>query len=406
MKVRSTAASQTQRPGIAWAVVAIACGMAGAAAQAQNYPVTPAQRSTAQQVAQTGVALADLAPNAPDSYTVKRGDTLWDIAGLFLRTPWRWPELWGMNLQQVRNPHLIYPGQQLVLDKRNGRATLRFAGEAAVPTVRLSPRVRAEPLEASALPMLKPHLIEPFLAEPIIVGEGELERAPRIVAAPDARVLLTRGDRAYVRGPSSAPLADGAAAETTEFRVFRSATPLRDPVTREVLGYEAQYVGRAHLVKGETVEQVKVSSGEMQPVPVPATVEIVAAREEMRVGDRLLPEPPRQLVSYAPRAPQAPVVNGAIVSMYGNAVGMAAQNQIVVINKGTADGIESGHVLALLKSGGQVQDRTQGKPERIKLPDERNGLLMVFRPFERLSYALVLESSDGAKVGDRVANPH
>lgn len=390
--------------------LALAFGL-GASALAQNFPITPTQRSTAEQVAQAGVPLGDLAPDAPDSYTVKRGDTLWSIARLYLTTPWRWPELWGMNMQEVRNPHRIYPGQQLVLEKVNGRARLRMQqaqGGIDTPptdTVRVSPRTRIETLADTALPTLQPHLIEPFLAEPVIVAEGALERAPRIVSASDGRVLLTRGDRAYARGAENSPLVEKTPGRSEEYRVFRNAQALRDPVTRAVLGYEAQYLGRASLVRGETVQAVRTSSGGTQPTPVPATIDIVSAREEMRVGDRLLPEPPRQLVSYAPRAPELPV-DGAVVSMYGTAVAMAGQNQVVVINKGTADGLESGHILAVLKEGGQVLDKSQpGERTQIKLPDERNGLLMVFRPFEKLSYALILEITDGVKIGDRVVNP-
>ncbi|AEG94808.1 LysM peptidoglycan-binding domain-containing protein [Ramlibacter tataouinensis] len=374
-----------------------------------DLPISDAQRATAQQVAQAGVPLSELAPDAPDSYLVKRGDTLWGISGIFLVSPWRWPELWGMNMDQVRNPHLIYPGQQLLLDKINGMARLRLAqGEGPdgrpIDTIRVSPRTRIQSLGDLALPTLQPHLIEPFLAEPIIVDEGVLERAPRIVAAPESRVLITRGDRAYVRGVEQAPLLQAQPGRAEEFRVFRKARPVRDPVTRKVLGYEAQYLGRALLVRGQSVQPVRTGGG-TRPLPVPATVDIVAAREEMRAGDRLLPEPPRQLVSYAPRAPQGPV-DGAVAAMYGDSVAMAGQNQVVVINKGTADGIESGHVLAILKDGAQFQDRSQpGERQQIKLPDERNGLMMVFRPFERLSYALILEIRDGVEVGDRVVNP-
>jgi hypothetical protein len=373
-----------------------------------QFPITPAQRGTAEQVAQAGVPLSELAPNAPDSYTVKRGDTLWSISGLFLKSPWRWPELWGMNMQEVRNPHRIYPGQQLFLEKANGLARLRMGQPGAEPpieTVRVSPRVRIEPLGEAGIPTLQPHLIEPFLAEPIIVGEGELDRAPRIVAVPENRVLITRGDRAYVRGRSGTPVLDRDPARSEQFRVFRSATPLRDPATGTVLGYEAQYLGGAQLVRSESVTTRPTFSGGTEEAVVPATIDITRAREEIRVGDRLLPEPPRQFISYVPRAPGIPV-QGTIVSVYGNAVALAGQNQVVVINKGLADGLESGHVLAIMKAGVEVDDRTQsGERARLRLPDERNGLLMVFRPFERLSYALILEITDAVNIGDRVANP-
>lgn len=379
-------------------------GLAPLAVQAQNYPVTPAQRSTAQQVAQAGVPLSELAPDAPDHYTVKRGDTLWDISKMYLRSPWRWPELWGMNLAEIRNPHLIYPGQELHLEKKDGRARLRAgsAQDGAGDTVRLSPRTRAEMLARGALPTLQAHLIEPFLAEPLVVDESTLTQAPRIVATQENRVLLTRGDRAYARGEAGRPLTDGGG-NPADFRVFRSAKPLKDPYTAEILGYEGQYVGRAQLVRGESMRETQLRDGVRNDI-VPATIDIVSAKEEMRTGDRLLPEPARQLRSYVPHAPQGGV-DAAVVSVYGNAVRYAAQNQVIVINRGTRDGMETGHVLALLKAGERVVDKTDAAKPTLQLPDERNGLVMVFRPFERVSYALVLDITDGVKVGDRLVNP-
>ncbi len=386
-------------------MIAAAALTTGLAAQAQNYPVTPQQRATAQQAAQAGVPLSELAPNAPDEYTIKRGDTLWAISRLYLRSPWRWPELWGMNSAAISNPHLIYPGQVLFLDKSGGRARLatRRGASDAVGTIKLSPRTRYESLAGMALPTLNPSLIEPFLSEPIVVDQDTLRLAPRIVAGNDSRVLLARGDRAYARGEANAPLLEKAG-PINQFRVFRNATPLKDPATGEILGYEAQYLGKAQLQRSETTETTKQEGKDVISV-VPATIDIVTAREEMRAGDRLLPEPTRQLVSYVPRAPQQDVANGRIVSVYGNAVQFAAQNQVVAINKGTRDGIESGHVLAILKNGETVIDRTGGAKETLKLPNERIGLLMVFRPFEKVSYALVLEISDTPKAGDLLVNP-
>jgi hypothetical protein len=186
--------------------------------------------------------------------------------------------------------------------------------------------------------------------------------------------------------------------------VFRNATPLKDPVTGEVLGFEAQYVGKALLVRGESTAESTDKAGKPRTDIIPATIDIVGAKEEMRVGDRLLPEPPQQLLNYVPRAPGIPV-DARIVSVYGSAVVNAAQNQVVVINRGTRDGIESGHVLAILKDGARIIDKTDAARTPLKLPDERNGLLMVFRTFDKLSYALVLEITEGAKVGDRLINP-
>ncbi len=393
-----------------WAALAACVALfSSPAAIGQNFPVTPGQRSTAEQVAQAGVPLSELAPNAPDSYTVKRGDTLWAISGMFLAKPWRWPQLWGMNLSDIRNPHRIYPGQQLVLEKRDGRATLRVAraeGEAPTETIRLSPRTRVEALADSALTTLNSHLIEAFLAEPVIIDEAELLQAPRIVAAPENRVLLTRGDRAYARGLPATPLKLRVENHTDEYRVFRNARPLSDPLTKVVLGYEAQYLGKATLVRSEHVQPIGNEKGGQDNMVVPATIDIVSAKEEMRVGDRLLPEPPRQFLSYVPHAPK-PGLEGTIISVYGDAVAIAGQNQVVVINRGLADGMEMGHVMAILKDGERKLDRSQPgeRPTEIKIPDERNGLLMVFRPFEHMSYGLILEINDTVKVGDRVTSP-
>jgi hypothetical protein len=274
-----------------------------------------------------------------------------------------------------------------------------------LPTVKVSPRTRSESLAANALPTLKSHLIEPFLAEPVIVDELCLSAAPRIVAAQESRVLLTRGDRAYARGNAGAELMDDPQQKQKAYRVFRNATPLKDPLTGEVLGYEAQYVGKAVLARSETTQSSLDAEGKSRTEIVPATIDITDAKEEMRVGDRLLPEPPRELQNYVPHAPQSPV-DARIVSVYGSAVVNAAPNQVVVINRGTRDGMESGHVLAIMKAGERLVDKTDATLPQIKLPDERNGLLMVFRTFERLSYALVLDITSGVKVGDHLVNPN
>ena len=412
MAQTQAASGPTSQALRAWTALAVlAGGLSALPAWAQNFPISPAQRSTAQQVARAGVPLSELAPNAPEEYTVKRGDTLWGISGMFLKRPWRWPELWGMNLDQIRNPHRIYPGQHLVLEKLDGMALLRLRSDASasgsVPTdtVRVSPRIRYEGLADAALPTLRMQVIGPFLASAMIVDELTLARAPRIVGAQDGRVLLTKGDRAYVRGATGDPFTERDPTKTEEFRVFRNAKPLRDPVTKVILGYEAGFLGKATLQRSESMRDVQMVGGTVQSTVVPATVDIVSAKEEMRVGDRLVPEPPRELVSYVPRAPEQPV-DGAIVSVYGDAVSIVGQNQVVVISRGTQDGIETGHVLAIYKSGALILDRSQpGERTPLKLPDERAGLLMVFRAFDRLSYALVLEISDTIQVGDRVTNP-
>ncbi|WP_409997538.1 LysM peptidoglycan-binding domain-containing protein [Curvibacter sp. APW13] len=397
-----TAKSTALHSAIAAAIAAAA--VAGTApADAQNYPITNAQRATANEVAQRGVPLSELAANAPDSYTIKSGDTLWAISSMYLKSPWRWPELWGMNLSDIKNPHRIYPGQVLLLERKDGVARLRLANPVATSddteTVRVSPRTRIEPLAANALPTLKSSVIEAFLAEPMILDAETLQSAPRIVATQENRVLLSRGDRAYARGAGLLPEAVG-----SEFRVFRDATPMKDPDSGEVLGYEAQYVGKAVLARAEGSSEVRESSGDPKSAVVPATIDIVGAKGEMRISDRLLPEPPRALVTYTPRAVPRDMT-GRIMSVYGSAVVNASQNQVVSINRGQRDGVESGHVFAILKDGARAVDKTDPSRTLMKLPNERTGLLMVFKTFDRMSYALILEITDGVRVGDRLTSP-
>lgn len=372
---------------------------------AQKYPITDAQRSTAQQVAEKGIPVSELAPNAPDTYVVKRGDTLWDISRMYLKSPWRWPELWGMNLKALPNPHLIFPGQTLYLDKSDGYARLRTQPTGGSDTVRLSPRTRTDSLASLALPTLKTHLIAPFLVEPLVADAATIEQAPRLVATTDQRVLMAAGDRVYARGNPDAPLSTKPG-QPRSFRVFREAIPLKDPVTGEVLGYEARYLGNAELARSETTEEISDGKGNLKQEPVPATVDITSTKEEIRAGDRLLPEPPRTFKNYIPHEPQTSV-NARVVSIYGSTpVAVAGQNQVVAINMGTAQGMEPGHVLTLLTQGDRVRDTTaEGKPT-IKLPSEHNGLAMVFLTFERVSYALLLDVRTGVRVGDRLVNPH
>jgi len=379
----------------ALAALGVLAGSLATAAQAEgfpNYPITPQQKATAAKVAEAGVPLSELSPNAPDTYTVKRGDTLWDISSLFLKTPWRWPELWGMNMQQIRNPHLIFPGQMLYLDKSNGRARLRV-GEPVVGangTVKLSPRVREGSLD-DAISSVRVHLLEPFFNEAVVFDTSEeLLQAPRVVATQEGRVVLSRGETAYVRGDLGG---------RRDWRLFREPKPLRDPATREVLGYEAQYVGTATMTR-DGAEGTGADGGQ---VVIPSTFTITSLRQESAVGDRLAPVPPREYTNMVPHAP-AQDLSGQIVSIYGDAL-TAGQSQIVALNKGAKDGMERGHVLALWRAGVTMRDKTSDDKAVMNLPDERHGLLFVFRVFDRVSYALILNVKDPVKPGDRFTQP-
>ncbi len=331
-----------------------------------NEPVTPAQRAAAQQVAQMGVPLSALAPNAPASHTVQRGDTLWDISSLFLTNAWRWPELWGMNLQDIRNPHLIYPGQVLVLVRDGDRARLRLAqgvdggGQMPTNTIKLSPRVRSQVLDNGAIASIPLQLIAPFLNEATVLNQDELAAAPRIVATQEGRVMISRGETAYVRGDLRG---------ARNFSLFRESKPLKDPASGEVLGYEAGYVGTAEFVRAEGSAPNPAPSGRLSQVfnnlfggtadstlPVPASFVMTSARQEAGVGDRLAPVPPRDFSAYMPHPPAGEVA-GQVVSIYGEAL-TAGQNQIVALNRGLRDGMERGHVLALWRAGAPATDRT------------------------------------------------
>lgn len=384
-------ASPVRATVIQAAVCGVALGLPIASALATTFPITPEQRSTAQEVAQAGVPLSELAPNAPDSYTVKKGDTLWDISALYLKRPWRWPELWGMNLEQIRNPHLIYPGQVLVLEKSDGRARLRMGRAVGdkVDVVRLSPRVRSGPVE-DALSSVSLNSLEPFLNEAVIFDNDALALAPKVVATTEDQVLLARGNLAY---------AVGVFGPETEYRIFREPRPLRDPTTNEVLGFEAVFLGTADFLRPGEIHDL--GSGRTEVVP--ATLKVTSARREIGVGDRLSPVPPRQFVNYVPHAPQQDMT-GQIVSIYGEGL-TAGKGQIVSLNRGARDGMQLGYVLALWREGRALPSSNAFSRTQVVLPDERGGMLFVFRVFDRMSYALIISSAQPVRPGDRFTQP-
>lgn len=341
-------------------------------------------------------------PNAPDQHTVVRGDTLWGISGKFLQHPWCWPEVWGMNKEQIHNPHWIYPGQIVYLDRAAGRLRLGTpvaggsnAGAGSdgrgVPTIKLEPQLRTEGLGQEAVPAIPANAIEPFLSQPLVIEKDELDHAARIVATQENRVMLGKDDKAYVRGD----LGSG-----TSFQVFRPGNALKDPETGKVIAHEASYLGTIKL------ERPATSPDEAH------VFKVVSVKEEMAVGDRLLPVPPRPILNYVPHPPDHPV-NARIVSVYGG-VSQAGQNQIVSINRGKKDGIDLGTVLELYRFGPVVTDRTDktsfwafgsfGRP-KVKLPDNQYGSLFIFRAFDNISYGLVMQVTDSVQIGDLAKSP-
>jgi nucleoid-associated protein YgaU len=331
-------------------------------------------------------------PNAPDQHVVVKRDTLWDISGAFLEHPWCWPQVWGMNRDDIRNPHWIYPGQVVYFDRAHGRLTLDKPGTtpdaSAPPVVRLSPQLRTEDLGGNnAVPAIPPGVIEPFLTQPLVVEQQALAGAARIVAAQEDRLYLGEGDRIYVRGAL-----DGA----TTFQVFRPGKELVDPDTSKVTAYEAAYVGTARLVK------------EAGPGTDVHTFVVTQSVKEMGVGDRLLPTPPTPLRNYVPHAPARPVA--ARVMAMASESNYAAQNQVVTVNRGTLDGLDVGAVLQLYHLGQTVADPESkgflgfGKA-KLRLPDEQYGELFIFRVFGHVAYGLVMQVTAPVQIGDVAKSP-
>nr|WP_242612448.1 LysM domain-containing protein [Corticibacter populi] len=373
--------------------------------QAQNYPITAQQRAVAQQTAERGVPVGELRAGAPDTYTVKRGDTLWGISSLYLQKPWHWPQLWGMNLQSIRNPHLIYPGQVLYLDIRDGYARLGLSRFGDDETIKLSPSVREETLEQVALPTIRRDLIEPFLVRPVVKDLDALSQLPVIIASAEERLIMGNGDRLYARGTDAVPLAthDGAARDLS---IFRKPKPLKDPQTGEILGYEGEYVGQARIVRDEFFVEALDKRGKPVEEYRPATLDILKAVTEVQIGDQL--ERQNEATDYAHFVPRVPPegLEGRVVSLYADqAVANASSNQVVAINLGSDAAVEPGHVFQIMRAGRLVRDPEGGRNARVRLPDEPNGLLLVFRVFDRVAYGLIMDSSDPVTVGDRLVAP-
>ena len=331
---------------------------------------------TATSVFAQGGSAPQLVPNAPDRYVVVPGDTLWGISGKFLKDPYRWPDVWEPNKADIKNPHRIYPGNVILLDRAGETPRLRLA------TVKVEPRVRKE-AEAAAIPSIPAGVIEPFLSAPLVVEEGGLATSPKIVAAQEGRVYLAKNDLAYVTGA----VPDNVAS----WQIYRPGKAFIDPDTKENLGYEATFLGSARLERKTN----------------PLTFRITDSKQEIGTGDRLVAAAAPVLVNYTPRAPQTDI-RAKVLSTYGGGVREAGSNQIITISKGKRDGVELGHVLALYSFGSTVRDRSDildRSSSTVTLPDERNGLIFVFRVFDKVSYALVMSATQGVKAGDIARKP-
>lgn len=321
-------------------------------------------------------AAVELNDNVPETYIVKKGDTLWGISGMYLQKPWLWPQLWDAN-PQIDNPHLIYPGDELYLVWIDGQPRLRMRRGR---DVKLEPNMRVSELNL-AIPIIPLDQIGPWLKWSRIVAEGELSGAPYIVSGSQRHLLSAPGDHVYGRGN----FPDGERA----YGIYRPGEAYYDPVTNELLGYQAQDIGNARLLSS-TADEV-------------AELEITRITEEARITDRLLPLRERIIeATFHPRAPDVEIENGFMIAVPGG-VTQIGTTDIVVLNKGERDGLEVGQVLAIYQAGELVFDTIA--QDNVRLPDVRAGLAMVFEIFEKASYAIVLKSDKPLAVGDKVKNP-
>lgn len=325
-----------------------------------------------------------LNPDHPSRYVVRRGDTLWDIAGKFLSLPWQWPLIWHEN-PHIANPHWIYPGDELVLSMVNGQPSLQVAraGESSgdwPDDGTLKPKIRVLPL-GQAIPTIPLSSVQSFLTQPKVAEVGELERAPYILAFAEDHVTGGRWDNVYVRGLPAQP--------QSGYMIFRAGKPYYDAETEEVLGYEALYVGDLELK----------STGE------PATMEVLKSDREIYIGDRVIPfETEKLRMNFFPHPPLR-AVNGHIIAVM-DGVSQIGQYSIVILDRGAKDGLDVGAVLQVTQSGRQVRDIVSPLvDETVNLPADKEGVVLVFRSFQRVSFALVMSASRAIHLKDAVTNP-
>ena len=322
------------------------------------------------------IAQSPIATNAPDSHVVVPGDTLWGISGKFLKEPWRWPEVWRMNRDEIRNPHLIYPGQVVYLD-RSG-PYLRLGKPIGDPLYeKRFPQAYSEPLDRP-IASINIDAIRPFLTRPLVIDEESLTNSATVIAVDDNQVFAGKGDTIFAKDVP--PGSHG-------WQLYRPAAPIKEPISGEVLAYEAFHLGNAQVVE----------DGD------PATLRVTEGLEEIGKGDRMLPAVGEEFFSYAPHAPDGEVA-ARITGIYGG-VNVAGRNDVISISHGSVNGAAPGQVLALYRNRGIAEYAGDGVKESFVLPEKRYGLIFVFRTFNRVSYALILDSNGPATVGDSVRQP-
>lgn len=327
-----------------------------------------------------------LSAEAPDEYVVKKGDTLWDISKLFLRDPWYWPEIWYVN-PQVENPHLIYPGDVLKLVYIDGQPRLTIAERGQGGTKRLSPQVRREPL-SEAITAIPYDIVASFMGRPTLLDKEQVRTAPYLVAMRDGHIIGGAGNEVHARGI-------GDAAVEERFSIIHVEEPIRDPENNDLLGYTGIYVGSGPVV----------AAGD------PAKVLLTDTSREALQGDKLFPESHEVNMDFVPHAPTSDI-DATVIAVQSHSV--IGQYQVVALNRGSRHGLEPGHILGVSQRGPVVRDRyakgglgagALGRGTKVQLPHERVGLVMVFKAFDRMSYALVMETSHEIRHGDLAHNP-
>jgi hypothetical protein len=331
-------------------------------------------------------------PEYPETYIVQKGDTLWDISSIFLRDPWHWPEIWFKN-PQVENPHLIYPGDELAIIYIGGERRvqivrrgedgqiLSIGGTSGMKVVKLSPRVRTHAIDAS-IPSIPIDSIRHLLSRPLIIEKEELDSSAYVISSVDSHLINSVNDHLYVRKLDTN-------SGNGRYQIFRPNKPLHDPNTDELLGYEAIYVGETKLLRGGD----------------PATVQVTKSVREILRNDRVLPIDNTNFERDFFPKPPGTQVRGEVLSLL-DAISMLGQYQTVAINLGSRDGIETGNLLVVKRAGEVIPDFEEDDPTfKVQLPNERIGMVMIIRSFEKMSYALVMEASRPIVVTDYVESP-
>ncbi len=316
---------------------------------------------------------APLADGAPDEYVVQVGDTLWDIAGTFLKDPWYWPEIWYVN-PDIENPHLIYPGDVLGLVYIDGQPRIT---NVRASTYRMSPQARVTPLTES-ITSIPFEDIQAFLSSGVILEKDEADRLPYLLATRGDHMIASAGNEIYVRGITDTLTG-------VRYRVVTVGDALYDPDDNRLIGYQGISVGEGRLSRGGD----------------PATVALTDTSREAKPGDRLLPEEVDIPLNFFPRSPSGPV-EGRIISVV-DGVTQIGQYQVVVMNRGSNNGLSVGDVLTVWQTGEVVDDRFGGGS--VRLPDEEAGTVMVFKTYDRISYGLVMQATEAIHIHDTIRNP-